>query len=100
MLDTVGVGCDLRGLDVRRLERRGWVPRTTRPARAKCNKKVKPFVTLDNGATFEYFASVGWLAVRASLPKFLGESSDAVLSWADSVRALAVLTGDVICSHK
>jgi hypothetical protein len=60
MLDTVGVGCELPGLDVGRLERRGWDPRATRSHKGgEVQQKVKAFVTLDNEATFEYFALVG-----------------------------------------
>jgi hypothetical protein len=70
MLDTVSVNCELPGLDVGRLEHRDWDSRATRSHKGgKVQQKVKAFVTLDNGAMCEYFASAGWLSVRAPLPR-------------------------------
>ena len=98
MIDTIGLSCELRDVDVDSLEASGWGVRVTRTHKGdEIDEKVKAFLTLDNGAVFEYLASVGWLTVRASLPRVLGHDNDVVLSWNDTAKALAVVTGDLGC---
>jgi hypothetical protein len=95
VIDTAGVSCEAGDLDVGDLERRGWDTRVTRVHRGgEVQERVKAFVQLD-AVTVEYLASVGWLTARASLPKVLGKTNDVILSWGDTVKALAVVTGDV-----
>ena len=50
MPDTVGVSCELPGLDVGGLERRGWDSRATRSHKGgEVQQKVKVFVTWTTG---------------------------------------------------
>jgi hypothetical protein len=58
-------------------------------------ERTKAFVTRTDGVTLEWWRDVGWLTVRGSLPRVLGFTNDVVLSWSDTVRALAVMTGDI-----
>ena len=96
MIDTVGVSCPVDGLDIEELEGRGWSTRTTRTRRGdEVFETVKAFVSRDDGVVFEWFADAHWLTVRASLPRVLGFANDRVLTWPETRRALAVLTGEV-----
>jgi hypothetical protein len=99
MIDTVGLSCHLEGIDTDSLEQLGWGVKVTRTHRGdETVERTKAFLTIDNGMTLEYLADMGWLTVRASLPRILGLQNDVVLSWPDTVRALAVATGD-LASH-
>jgi hypothetical protein len=94
VIDTVGLSCQVDGLDVGDLERRGWDTSVRRVHRGgEVQEHVKAFANLGNGAALEYFATAGVLTVRASLPKALGYTNDVVLSWADTAKALFVVTG-------
>jgi hypothetical protein len=96
VIDTVGLSVEASGLDVADLERRGWDVRSTRMHRGgEVIERVKAFVTRTDGVTLEWYDDVHWLTVRGSLPRVLGLTNDVILSWPDTVRALAVVTGDV-----
>jgi hypothetical protein len=96
MIDTVGLSVEASGLDVSDLERRGWNVCTTRVHRGDdVIERRKAFITRADGVRLEWFDDVGWLKVCGSLPRVLGLQNDVILSWPDTVRALAVVTGDV-----
>jgi hypothetical protein len=96
MIDTVGLSCQVDGIHVDDLERRGWDTSTSRIHKdGEVQEHVKAWANLDNGAALEYFDSVGVLTARASLPKVLGHTNDVILSWPDTVKALFVVTGSL-----
>jgi len=96
VIDTVGLSVEASSLDVGELESRGWDVRLSRFHRdGQIVERTKAFVTLENHATLEYFDGIGWLCVRASLPKVLGLPNDVILSWFDTVKALGVVVGEL-----